>query len=362
MTALAKDRKTAQYGSPDEVVPGLLSFPVAAATTIYGGSLVATNASGYAVPASASNALKLWGRAEQQVVNTTAAGYGTAGALNVTVKPGVFAFAASGSITIADVGKACYAVDDQTISLTDGAGLYPYAGVIFGVAPSGEIYVGVGVCFTSPYSADDDTELANYQVRTVRARNVVPANVADLGAFTVAGNDGITNVAGDVVLLVAQTTAAQNGLYQVGTVAAGAAPLTRLGAMAAGDTMLAGQLVVHVAVGTLFANTEWKNTAASGVVGTNDLAFYPKTVIQSLTLVAGTTTITNVPILSATKSQIVPVRKTANTCSSTIQYVTNGAATPGALGTASVEVMAAIDAGTINAADISTLEIAIHNW
>ena len=61
MTALAQDRITNQYGTPDSVEPLLLSFPVAAATTIYGGSLVATNAAGYAVPASASNALKIWG-------------------------------------------------------------------------------------------------------------------------------------------------------------------------------------------------------------------------------------------------------------------------------------------------------------
>lgn len=203
---------------------------------------------------------------------------------------------------------------------------------------------------------------ASQRVLNICARNVVTSNVADLTAFTVAGNDGVTNVAGDTVLLVHQTTASQNGLYTVGTVAAGVAPLTRATATPSGDTFLAGQIRVSISSGTLFANTDWKNTAASAVIGTDDPAFYPRTVIQSLALVAGTTTITNVPILSATKSIITATRKTANTTAGTVAYVTNGAATPGALGTASVQVMAAVDAGTINATDISTLEVAITNW
>lgn len=371
MTALAKDRKTAQYGTPDEVVPGLLAFPVAAATTIYAGSLVATNASGYAVPASASTALKLWGRAEQQVINTTAAGFGSAGDLDVTVKPGVFAFTASGTITIANVGQACYAVDDQTIATTDGAGLYPYAGVIYGVAPDGQIYVGVGVPFSSPYSADDDVNLTNYAVREVRVRNIVNGNIADLAAYTVASNaavnDATLNVAGDVVLLVAQTTAAQNGLYVVGTVTTGTAPLTRLGAMAAGETVLAGQIIANVGVGTLYANTVWKNTTSSGVVATNDLAFYPKTVTISQVLVAGTATVTSIPVLSVTKTFIGLTRRIANTSTLTVGgYCTtvggaNGV-TAGALGTASIIIEACVGAGTINNADISTLEVCVTNW
>jgi hypothetical protein len=196
----------------------------------------------------------------------------------------------------------------------------------------------------------------------IRARNVVPGAVADLTAFTVAGNDGITNVQGDTVLLVRQATAAQNGLYTVGAVAGGTAALTRVTAIPTGETILAGQIEVQIGVGTLFANSVWKNTNASGVLGTNDLLFFPRTVIQSLTLASGTTTITNVPILSATKTIIHATRKTASGTANTIMYATNGAATAGALGTASVEVFAVVAAGTINAADGSTLEIAITNF
>lgn len=363
MTALGKDRKTDQLGTPDIVDPQLLSFPVAAATTIYGGSMVATDASGNAVPVTAVGALRLWGRCERQVINTVAAGFGSAGDLDVTVRQGVFAFTNGtgvNAITAADVGKLCYASDDQTVNKTDGAGLWPAAGKIFGLSPAGEVYVGVGM--PSLYDEDDDPVLTNYAVRNLRARNVVVANVADLTAFTVAGNDGVTNVAGDVVLLVAQSTAAQNGLYQVGTVTTGTAPLTRIGA-ATGETILSGQIKVSVGAGTLFGNSEWKNTTASGVVGTNDLAFYPGRVVSERVLVAGTVTISDIPILSATKTQFSINRKVANTSTATTGgYATNGAPTPGAIGTASAAVFATVAAGTINNADISTLEVTVINW
>jgi hypothetical protein len=157
MTALSADRKTDQQGTPDVVLPQLLNFPVEAATTIYGGALVATNAAGNAVPASASTALKLWGRCERQVVNTTAAGYGAAGALTVQVHAGVFYFSNSTSdIDATSVGKACYAVDDNNVSLSDNGGTRPYAGIIYpNAAPlfTGQVAVGVG--FVSPYSTSD---------------------------------------------------------------------------------------------------------------------------------------------------------------------------------------------------------------
>lgn len=368
MTALDRGRDTRQIAGPINASALVArSFPIAAATTIWAGSMVATNASGYAVPASAVGALKVWGRAEKTVANTVAAGYGSAGQLSIDVMPGVFSYAdgaGGGAITIADVGKLCYASDDQTVNKGDGAGLYPLAGRIEGLDGT-QIKVALGE--GSPWDADDDVALASYATRVVRARNVVPANVADLAAYTVAGNDGITNVEGDVVLLVAQTTAAQNGLYQVGAVATGTAPLTRVGVMAAGDTILAGQLLVNVAVGTLFANTQWKNTVASGVVGTNDLGFYPGRVVQSIALVAGTTTMTNVPILSATKTGFAIVRRIANTSTATTGGYgpsvggANGV-TAGPIGTASVVFEACVAAGTINNADISTLEITVINW
>jgi hypothetical protein len=370
--ALAKDRKTDQLGTPDIVDPQLLSFPVAAATTIWGGSIVATDASGNAVGVTASTALKVWGRCEKQVKNTVAEGVGAAGDLSVEVRQGVFAFAVgtgANALTKADVGRIVYASDDQTVNKTDNGGLWPAAGKFFGLDPiTGQANVGLGM--PSLYD-DNDTDNTDptYDVVTVRARNVVNGNIADLTAYTVASNaavnDATLNVEGDVVLLVAQTTAAENGLYVVGAVATGTAPLTRLSPLPAGKVILADQYEVCVSVGTVFGHTKWFNTAAV-TIGTTDPAFFPETVTISQALVAGTMTITSIPVLSATKSFIGLTRRVANTSNLTVGgYCTtvggaNGV-TAGKLGTASVIVEACVAAGTINNADISTLEFSVHN-
>lgn len=362
MTALAQDRITNQYGTPDSVEPLLLSFPVAAATTIYGGSLVATNAAGYAVPASASNALKIWGRCEKQVVNTTAAGYGSNGDLQVSVKPGAFYFGNSAStdaITLANVGSLCYVVDDQTVALTSNGGLRPAAGVIYNVDASGN--VGVLVGHPSLYS---DSAVAE-PVSLLRAKNVINGNIADLTAYTVAANasrnDNVANVEGDIVLLINQTTASQNGLYVVGVVAAGTAPLTRSPSMPSGLIVSANQFEVSVLSGDVFAQSKFFNTAAV-TIGTTDPAFYPERVTITQALVAGTMTLTSVPILSATKTGFAITRSTANTSTATTGgYALSGNPTPGILGTASATIFATVAAGTINNADISTLHITIIN-
>lgn len=74
MTALGKDRKTDQLDTPDTVLPRLAYILAAAATTLYAGSIGCVNASGYAVPGSASNTLRVVGRVEATVKNTTAEG------------------------------------------------------------------------------------------------------------------------------------------------------------------------------------------------------------------------------------------------------------------------------------------------
>jgi hypothetical protein len=202
-----------------------------------------------------------------------------------------------------------------------------------------------------------------------RARGVVTA-AETLATFdSVTGGtirDGVTYVQGDVVLLVGQATKSQNGLYVVGAVAAGSAPLTRAADYATGTVFAKGSpVVVEVGPdGTLFGNTLWKSTASGPVtVDTTSVDFYPRQVTQSVTLVAGTVTVTNVPILSATKSNFLASRTTANTSTATTGgYQPVGAVTPGIVGTASLVFDATVAAGTINNADISTLSLTIVNF
>lgn len=81
--------------------------------------------------------------------------------------------------------------------------------------------------------------------------------------------DGVTLATGDRVLLIAQSTSSQNGIYVV--VASGAA--SRSADLATGSS--AADAAVFVSEGTSYLNTQWRCTAdiGSDVVGTDPLAF-----------------------------------------------------------------------------------------
>jgi|UniRef100_A0A7C3SJM7 predicted RecA/RadA family phage recombinase len=111
MAALTQDRAT-PYREGVE-----LEFPVAAATKIFAGSLVCSNAEGYAVPAADTEGLKFMGVAMEQVDNST----GADGAKKVRLRrTGVFEFNAA-SITQAMVGDPMYVKDDNTFDDAAGA-------------------------------------------------------------------------------------------------------------------------------------------------------------------------------------------------------------------------------------------------
>jgi hypothetical protein len=113
-------------------------YPVEANTTIYLGSMVALNANGNAVPASSVAGLRIVGRAErtylgvpgQDAVNQSSATIpgsnlpaGAAGAISVICARGVFLYAVNdASIAQPQVGMLCFAVDDNSVSLSDGSG------------------------------------------------------------------------------------------------------------------------------------------------------------------------------------------------------------------------------------------------
>lgn len=144
MTALTTDFKRPSF--PD-VAPKRLSIPVAAATTILMGAMVAVavSGSGYATNASADADLRVVGVAESNATNTSAAGFGSAGDINVDVLRGVFGFANSSStdaITAADVGRKCYVVDNNTVARTSNFGVRPVAGIVTRIE-SGLVYVEI---------------------------------------------------------------------------------------------------------------------------------------------------------------------------------------------------------------------------
>ena len=97
--------------------------------------MVMRNASGYAVKGQTATNLVGVGRANAYAANT-----GSAGDVSVDVMPGVFLFANSAStdqITIADIGKPAWAVDDQTVAKTNGSNARSIAGFIEDVDSAG---------------------------------------------------------------------------------------------------------------------------------------------------------------------------------------------------------------------------------
>ncbi|CAB3886610.1 MULTISPECIES: hypothetical protein [Achromobacter] len=130
MTALTQDRNTLRRDG-NQIEP-----PVAAATRIYGGSIVCINTSGYAVPGSTSTTLKVAGVAEDRADNSG----GAAGDIRVRLRKGPHCFANSVSadlITLADIGSVCYIVDDQTVAKTSGGDTRSVAGKVFDVDADG---------------------------------------------------------------------------------------------------------------------------------------------------------------------------------------------------------------------------------
>jgi hypothetical protein len=130
MTALTAPRITPSLATGKDT---WTTHPVAANKIVYPGAQVAINASGNLVPATASATLKVLGVASpkgHQLTRfgpaATVLGYidttGLAdGAVECTVQRCIGLMKNEGSsITKAEIGKDCFAVDDQTVAKTDG--------------------------------------------------------------------------------------------------------------------------------------------------------------------------------------------------------------------------------------------------
>ena len=110
MAALSGPRNTTTRGA----FIYRLNVPVAASTTIWKGSIVMLNSSGYAIPAATAATTPCMGIADQTVVNS-----GSAGSVSVDCLVGLAGlFDVTGSFTQADNGKLAYFSDDHTITRT----------------------------------------------------------------------------------------------------------------------------------------------------------------------------------------------------------------------------------------------------
>jgi len=122
MATAAQDILTDRYGTPDQAPP-IMAQPMGANAKVYGGIIAITRA-GYVVPIAASpqSTDVVWGVVSKQTDNTNGSFYGgTQGAVTAPIDRGSFWLAYSGTITQANVDATVYTVDDQTVSLTQGA-------------------------------------------------------------------------------------------------------------------------------------------------------------------------------------------------------------------------------------------------
>ena len=123
MTALTRGRATPQIEGNNR------SALLAAAAAIFQGAIVMRNAAGYALNGATATGMVGIGRAEQPGDNAA----GANGDASVLYRPGCFRFANSAGgdeITIADIGDACFVVDDQTVARTDGTSTRSPAGMV----------------------------------------------------------------------------------------------------------------------------------------------------------------------------------------------------------------------------------------
>ena len=123
MPALTADRNTpAALGDARQ-------GDAAASTLIYAGALVMRDASGNITKGATATGGIGAGRAEERVDNTG----GAAGAKKVAYRAGTFRFGNSAStdaITKADIGRACWIVDDQTVARTSATNTRSRAGIV----------------------------------------------------------------------------------------------------------------------------------------------------------------------------------------------------------------------------------------
>jgi len=147
--ALTNDRKIEGLGHDPLARRFRLS---AAAVLLYSGALVMTNATGYA-----TNAVEGAGNGDLVVHGIACArcdnAAGAAGDLSVDVERTIGDFTnASGTSAIAstDIGRICYAVDNETVAIHNGGNTRPAVGRIHSITTTGRIMVEVGTHAAAP--------------------------------------------------------------------------------------------------------------------------------------------------------------------------------------------------------------------
>lgn len=126
------------------------TFDVAASTTIFKGTMVVIDASGYAIPATAASGRRPVGIATEQADNSG----GSAGDITVEVETGVHLME-NDDLVQADEGSLCYLQDDQTVGKLAADSGAP-AGIVDEVVSGGAyVYFSGGEPAADDVTAED---------------------------------------------------------------------------------------------------------------------------------------------------------------------------------------------------------------
>ncbi len=165
--ALSADRNTEQMGSG---IPKLMTYPVKTGVTIYKGSLVVVDSSGYAKPGVSETGDVAVGRAMSQVV----AGAAASGTYTIDVEQGVFRWAVNGTaVDITKINSLVYVYDDQTVTLSSSSA--SIAGTVYGFDAAGNAWVYTGLA--APVDSSSVTTISN-TLSTLKSNLVVPYSVS----------------------------------------------------------------------------------------------------------------------------------------------------------------------------------------
>jgi len=210
----------------------------------------------------------------------------------------IYKLSNAGTITIATTGLTFQRIYNSTELLSVATGL---GASLVGVEDVNGLLTAVNV--EGILSGDVATGNGMLPLAPVRrVRGVTTANLASFSGIS-ESFDGLTLIEGDRILVAAQSTPAENGIYVVGAVAGGVADWARAADMAAAAVVPNGTIIV-VDAGTTGANRVYKLTNAGTItIATTGLTFerlYTSTefpslpgVVQKRTVTVGHADLTN---------------------------------------------------------------------
>lgn len=253
--------------------------------------------------------------------------------------------------------RDCFILDDQTVTADSGNSI---GGRVWGLDSARGVLVE---CTFGDQNPDQEPYSLMHQARAVITS--IASYVASGGVLTasatgaIGAQDGVTLVAGDVVLLPTDkaTAAKDAGPYVVTNPGAVGAKfvLTRPDWYRTGSTQPSGQMLTVGGEGTLRAGSEWKAMVAAStfVVDTTDGQWYPR--LEAVTTAAMTAGVSaaNSTLYVSAKAQFSPMPVTPGGTQGTLRMSTSTAGPPG---TSSLVVTSSSNT------DTSTVKIQVENF